>query len=134
MLLHRLVGLITWCSSLGRMLIIHLFFSVSALTVFHSWLVRDGNVIFFSDITFFKVPKFFLLVLAFVLCLSVWCFRYNDFAFQFGSSVFISQYLSFRFLYSGLVDIIPYLFVGVVLMFQGQQTNLYYHPTLVSKS
>ena len=42
------------------MLIIHLFFSVSVLTVFQSWFFCDDNVVFFSDIILFITFTFII--------------------------------------------------------------------------
>ena len=75
-LLHRLVRLIPWCFSLIYVLIIRLFFSFSVLTVSQSWFLRDGNVIFFSDIILFIISAFLFssgvsvcsVVLGYVVC------------------------------------------------------------------
>ena len=69
-LLHRLIRLIPWCHSLGYVLINRLFFSVSTLTLFQSWFLRNGN----QAIMPLKISTlFFLFVLVFVLCgLAVW--------------------------------------------------------------
>ena len=53
-----------------------LFFSVYSLTFSQSWFVRDGNLVFFSNIILFIISAFiFLLVFVFVPWgLGVWCF------------------------------------------------------------
>ena len=57
-LLHSLVHLIPWCPSL-RYELIGSFFSV--LTVFQSWILSDGNLVFFSYIILFTFSIFLLL-------------------------------------------------------------------------
>ena len=57
LLRHRLVRLIRVCCSLGYVVRI-CFFSVFALTVFQSSFLRNGNVVFFSDIILFIVSTF----------------------------------------------------------------------------
>ena len=74
-LLHRLFHLIPWCCKLRYVVIICLFFSVSTLTVFQSWFLRDVNVIFFSDIIITST----LICLHMLVCV-LWCLD----AFQFG--------------------------------------------------
>ena len=57
---HRSARLFQLSCSLRYLLIICLFFSVSALTVFQSWFLRDVNVIFLADMVLFIIPSFFL--------------------------------------------------------------------------
>ena len=93
--------------------------SVSTLTVFQSWFRIDGNLVFFSDVILCIVSTFIFSSCAsvFSVYLGIWCFDYYYFAFQFGQSILVFQYLLSRFLYSGLGDMIPYLLVDVFLIF-----------------
>ena len=54
-LLQRLNCLIPWCCPLVYLSISRLFFPVSELTVFQSCFMREGNVLFFSDIILFTI-------------------------------------------------------------------------------
>ena len=53
-------------------------FSVSALTVFQSWFLKDRNVVFFSDIIFFIISTFIF----FSSCVSLYSVRLGCVAFR----------------------------------------------------
>ena len=66
------------------MLIVRLFFSVSALTVFSSWFLNDGNLVFFSDIILFIISIFIFSSCVNVCFLLFGCIVFRLFAVHFG--------------------------------------------------
>ena len=101
-LLRRLVCLILWCCLLRNVFIMHLFFLVSALTIFQSWFLRDGYVgLFWHLFSLWSLNYFFSFcvslcfeVFEFVvfwlllLCISIW-FEGAYFS-VFGVSILVS--------------------------------------------
>ena len=125
---HRLVLLILRCCSLKYALIFRQFFSVSALTIFQSWFLSDGNLVFFSDKILLNIS-----ILIFSSCVSlcsVW-FGYVVFRLLLLCGIFRLECSRFSLfgvsiIVFGSCFLIPYLFAGLFLIFQCQKTNPFF--------
>ena len=119
-------------------MLIIFFFSVSALTVFQSWFLRDGYLVFFPDIILLQVSTF-----TFSSCISVCSvvFRHSEFRLKllcvsiqledFYFSVFAVSFLILRVLSTWFPT---YFWVDFYYFIVRKPTFLYPCPSLVSKS